>query len=98
MHDRKPIDWTLRREQFEAICEPLLIRVRAPIERALRDARVDADSLSRIILAGGASQMPAFRRLIARLFRRLPVYQINPEEVVARGAATRRHDRSRCSS
>jgi molecular chaperone HscC len=67
----------------------LLARLRAPIERALRDARVDPDSLSRIILAGGASQMPAFRRLIARLFRRLPVYHINPEEVVARGAAVR---------
>jgi molecular chaperone HscC len=89
IHDGKLIEWTLAREQFEAICEPLLVRVRAPIERALRDARVDADSLSRIILAGGASQTPSFRRLIARLFRRLPVYQINPEEVVARGAAVR---------
>jgi molecular chaperone HscC len=59
------------------------------MERALRDARVDPDALSRIILAGGASQMPMFRRLIARLFRRLPVYQLNPEEVVARGAAVR---------
>jgi molecular chaperone HscC len=69
--------------------EPLLARLRAPMERALRDARVDPDALSRIILAGGASQMPMFRRLIARLFRRLPVYQLNPEEVVARGAAVR---------
>jgi len=89
VHDGKPIEWTLGREQFETISEPLLVRLRAPIERALRDARVDPDSLSRIILAGGASQMPAFRRLIARLFRRLPVYQISPEEVVARGAAVR---------
>ncbi len=89
VHDGKPIEWTLEREQFEAICEPLLVRLRAPIERALRDARVDPDSLSRIILAGGASQMPVFRRLIARLFRRLPILQINPEEVVARGAAVR---------
>ncbi len=89
VHDGKPIEWTLAREQFETISEPLLVRLRAPIERALRDARVDPDSLSRIILAGGASQMPAFRRLVARLFRRLPVYQISPEEVVARGAAVR---------
>jgi molecular chaperone HscC len=89
VHDGKPIEWTLGREQFETLSEPLMARLRAPIERALRDARVDPDSLSRIILAGGASQMPAFRRLIARLFRRLPVYQISPEEVVARGAAVR---------
>jgi molecular chaperone HscC len=89
IHDGRAIDWTLARERFDIISEPLLARLRAPIERALRDARVDPDSLSRIVLAGGASQMPAFRRLIARLFRRLPVYQINPEEVVARGAAVR---------
>jgi len=89
VHDGKAVEWTIGREQFEMISEPLLVRLRAPIERALRDARVDPDSLSRIILAGGASQMPIFRRLIARLFRRLPVHQINPEEVVARGAAVR---------
>jgi molecular chaperone HscC len=88
-HDGQPIEWTLDRERFETISEPLLARLRAPIERALRDARVDPDTLGRIILAGGASQMPVFRRLIARLFRRLPVHQVNPEEVVARGAAVR---------
>ena len=89
VHDGKPVEWTLSREQFELLSEPLLARLRAPMERALRDARVDPDALSRIILAGGASQMPMFRRLIARLFRRLPVYQVNPEEVVGRGAAVR---------
>jgi molecular chaperone HscC len=89
VQDGKPIEWTLGREQFELLSEPLLARLRAPMERALRDARVDPDALSRIILAGGASQMPMFRRLIARLFRRLPVYQLNPEEVVGRGAAVR---------
>jgi molecular chaperone HscC len=82
VHEGKPIEWTLGRDQFELLSEPLLARLRAPMERALRDARVDPDALSRIILAGGASQMPMFRRLIARLFRRLPVYQLNPEEVV----------------
>jgi molecular chaperone HscC len=89
VHDGKPVEWKLSREQLELLSEPLLARLRAPMERALRDARVDPDALSRIILAGGASQMPMFRRLIARLFRRLPVYQLNPEEVVARGAAVR---------
>jgi molecular chaperone HscC len=89
VHDGKPIEWKLARDQFELLSEPLLARLRAPMERALRDARVDPEALSRIILAGGASQMPMFRRLIARLFRRLPVYQLNPEEVVARGAAVR---------
>ena len=88
-HDGKTISWTINRERFESIAEPLLARLRAPIDRAFRDARVDPETLSRIILAGGASRMPAFRRLIARLFRRLPVQSINPDEVVARGAAVR---------
>jgi molecular chaperone HscC len=79
----------LSRDTFEKISEPLLARLRAPIERALRDARVDPEALSQIVLAGGASRMPVFRRLIARLFQRLPVQNINPEEVVARGAAVR---------
>jgi len=89
VHNDKPVEWTLTRSAFETISEPLLARLRAPIERALRDARVEPDTLSRVILAGGASHMPVFRRLITRLFRRLPVSQINPEEVVARGAAVR---------
>jgi molecular chaperone HscC len=89
LHEGRPVQWILGRGRFEAISEPLLARLRVPIERTLRDARIDPDALSRIILAGAASQMPAFRRLTARLFRRLPVHQIAPEEVVARGAAVR---------
>jgi len=88
-HDGKALTWSLTRDTFEKISEPLLARLRAPIERALRDARVDPEALSQIVLAGGASRMPVFRRLIARLFQRLPVQSINPEEVVARGAAVR---------
>ena len=89
VYEGKPIEWTLTRERFEAISEPLMVKVRAPIERALRDARVKPDDLAQIVLAGGAARMPMFRRLIARLFRRLPVQHINPDEVVARGAAVR---------
>ena len=89
VYEGKPIEWTLTREKFETIAEPLMVKVRAPIERALRDARVKPDDLAQIVLAGGAARMPMFRRLIARLFRRLPIQHINPDEVVARGAAVR---------
>src|SRR5216683_3312358 len=93
-HDGKLLSWSLTRDTFEKISEPLLARLRAPIERALRDARVDPELLSQIVLAGGASRMPMFRRLIARLFQRLPVQNINPEEVVAHGAAVPERDGS----
>lgn len=85
----RTVEWELTRAAFEEISAPLLSRLRFPIERALRDARIDPDRIARVILAGGASQMPVFRKLIGRLFRRLPLQTINPEEVVAQGAAIR---------
>ena len=88
-HDDAMLQWTRTREQFERLAEPILARLRAPIERALRDSRIAPQDLTQIVLAGGASRMPMFRRLISRLFQRLPVQSINPDEVVARGAAVR---------
>jgi molecular chaperone HscC len=79
--------WTLSREAFSALAEPLLKRIRQPIERALRDSQIRPEELSHVVLAGGATRMPAVRRLIARLFQQVPIQRINPEEVVARGAA-----------
>ncbi|HEX4301412.1 MAG TPA: molecular chaperone HscC [Rhizomicrobium sp.] len=85
----KSVSWTLARERFESISEPLLARIRLPLERALRDARMPPDAIDRVIFAGGAARMPMFRRLISRLLRQLPIQTINPDEVVARGAAVR---------
>jgi molecular chaperone HscC len=89
VHNERTIEHEITRGEFEALSEPLLARLRFPMERALRDARVDPDRVTRVILAGGASRMPMFRRLIGRIFRRLPLQTINPEEVVAQGAAIR---------
>ena len=86
-YNGRDLRWPIDRAKFERLTEPVLARVRLPIERALRDARVDPDTLSQVILAGGASRMPMFRRLIGRLFKRMPLMNINPDEVVARGAA-----------
>ncbi|HEX2761148.1 MAG TPA: molecular chaperone HscC [Rhizomicrobium sp.] len=83
------VHWELTRERFEQLCEPLLARVRQPLERALRDARIAPDQISRVIFAGGAARMPMMRRMITRLFRQLPVQHISPDEVVARGATVR---------
>jgi molecular chaperone HscC len=88
-HKGRTIDHVITRAEFEVGAEALLTRLRFPIERALRDARVDPDRVTRVILAGGASRMPMFRKLIGRIFRRLPLQTINPEEVVAQGAAVR---------
>lgn len=72
---------------FEKICAPLLSRLRDPVDRALRDAQLPSSELDNIVLAGGASRMPMVRRLVARMFGRFPSCDINPDEVVALGAA-----------
>jgi molecular chaperone HscC len=72
---------------LERICEALLQRLRDPVERALRDANLRTAELDNVVLAGGATRMPMVRRLVARMFGRFPACDINPDEVVALGAA-----------
>ncbi len=72
---------------FEEMCKGLLARLRNPVERALRDANLRIAELDNIVLAGGATRMPIARRLVARMFGRFPSCDINPDEVVALGAA-----------
>jgi molecular chaperone HscC len=81
------IDWEIKADSFEKICAPLVERLRNPIERALRDARLRASELDRIVLVGGATRMPIVHRLVARLFGRFPSRDIHPDEAVALGAA-----------
>ncbi len=72
---------------LERITAPLLARLRSPVERALRDANLPTASLDSIVLAGGATRMPIVRRMVARMFGRFPSCDLNPDEVVALGAA-----------
>jgi molecular chaperone HscC len=71
----------------ERTCEHLLQRLRKPVERALRDSKIAVDALDEIILVGGASRMPMVRKLVSKMFGRLPAAHLNPDEVVALGAA-----------
>ena len=73
--------------EFEKACEPLLKRLRAPIERALRDARLRVADLDEIALVGGASRMPMVRRLVSQLFGRLPARHLDPDQTIALGVA-----------
>jgi len=72
---------------LDRVAAPLLQRLRIPVERALRDADFRAEDLDQIVLAGGATRMAIVRRLVARMFGRPPVCELNPDEVVALGAA-----------
>jgi molecular chaperone HscC len=72
---------------FEARSSALVARMRGPIERALRDAKITSNDLNEILLVGGASRMPMVSRLVTRMFGRLPLRHINPDEAIARGTA-----------
>ena len=78
---------TLDADAFEKLSQPLMDRLWRPIERALRDARIRAADLNNVVLAGGATRMPMIRALATRMFGRFPVIGLNPDEVVALGAA-----------
>lgn len=72
---------------LDEVCRPLLDRLRAPIEQALRDARLRVADLHEIVLVGGATRMPMIRRLVSQLFGRLPARYIDPDQTIALGAA-----------
>lgn len=77
----------ISREEFQQAAMPLLSRLRQPLERALRDARLRPDQIDGIILVGGATRMPMIRHSVAQLFRRIPLVSVHPDEAIARGAA-----------
>lgn len=77
----------INRTQYEQLAAQLLLRLRNPIERALRDASMTPKDMDAIILIGGATRMPFINSIVGRIFGKLPYSQINPDEAVALGAA-----------
>ena len=77
----------LARAQFDAATRPLTDRTIAAVRKALRDARLKADDLQGIVLVGGSTRMPQIREAVAAFFGREPLTNLNPDEVVALGAA-----------
>ncbi|MEB4590967.1 molecular chaperone HscC [Candidatus Thiothrix sp. Deng01] len=78
---------SIRRDDFIRLSEPLLQRIQRPIETALRDAKLRPGELDEVILVGGATRMHFFRSMIAKMFRRMPAANLDPDLVVAMGAA-----------
>jgi len=77
----------LTRDEMEALVTPVLQRCAAPLKRALADAGVERGHLSGVILVGGATRMPLVRRFVAEWFGQEPLADIDPDQVVALGAA-----------
>lgn len=75
------------RKRFEKLCQPLMLKLRKPIERALRDADLMVDEIDAIILIGGATRMPIIKSTVSKMFGKLPFLTIHPDEAVALGTA-----------
>jgi molecular chaperone HscC len=80
-------EWTIDEARFALLAEPLVQRLRKPLERAIRDSRIQPDQLDEIVLVGGATRMPLVARLVSRMFGRLPLRHVSPDQAIALGAA-----------
>ncbi len=83
----KHLQLTLGRSQFEQIANELVDRLRAPFEQALKDAKLNAGSIDEVVLVGGSTRMPMVQALVEKLSGKTPHKGVNPDEVVAVGAA-----------
>ena len=83
----KHLTTTLTRAKFEQLSAPLIERLRAPVSQALADAEVDKSDIDEVVLVGGATRMPMVQELIQSLLGKAPNKSVNPDEVVAIGAA-----------
>jgi molecular chaperone DnaK len=77
----------MTRAEFEALIRPLVDRTLGPVRQALSDAGLEPSEIDEVVLVGGATRTPLVRRLVAELFGKTPHSDLNPDEVVALGAA-----------
>jgi molecular chaperone DnaK len=83
----KHLDMTLTRAKFEELCSDLIDRCRVPVEQALRDAKLTKNDINEVVLVGGSTRIPAVQELVRRMIGKDPNQSVNPDEVVAVGAA-----------
>jgi len=83
----KHLDMKLTRAKFEDLIHPLVERLRGPVEQALSDARLTPRDIDEVILVGGSTRVPAVQKLVRELTGKEPHMGVNPDEVVAVGAA-----------
>ena len=83
----KHIKKELTRDFFENLCDNLINRCRIPVEKALNDARLEKSDINEVVLVGGSTRIPAIQKLVEYLTNKKPNQSVNPDEVVAIGAA-----------
>ena len=81
------VQFDVKRSDFEAVTAPLTVRSMAAVRRTLRDAGLQPEEVQGVVMVGGSTRMPQVRRAVAQFFGREPLINLNPDEVVALGAA-----------
>lgn len=83
----KHLEMTLTRAKFEELCADLIDRCRIPVEQALKDAKIAKSAIDEVVLVGGSTRIPAIKDVVKRTLDKEPNETVNPDEVVAVGAA-----------
>jgi molecular chaperone DnaK len=83
----KHIETNLTRAQFEGMCGDLVSRLRTPVKRALTDANMSPSQIDEVVLVGGSTRIPLVQQLVTNMLKKEPNQNVNPDEVVAVGAA-----------
>jgi len=83
----KHLQMSITRSQFEEMCDGLVERCRGPVVQALKDAKLDPKEIDEVVLVGGSTRIPKVQELVKTLFGKEPHKGVNPDEVVALGAA-----------
>jgi len=86
-HGPKHLQVTITRSKFESLCEDLWKRLRDPCLKALKDAKLDPSKIDEVVLVGGSTRMPKAQQIAREIFGKEPNKSVNPDEVVAIGAA-----------
>ena len=83
----KHLERVLTRSKFEELCSSLIDRARTPVDNALKDAKLDSSKIDEVVLVGGSTRIPAVKDLVKKILGKDPNQTVNPDEVVAIGAA-----------
>lgn len=85
--DGKQEELKISLKEYEEQCEPLLDKIRKPVQRSLSDAQIRLSDIDVVVLVGGATRLPVVKNFIVKLFRKFPDTSVHPDEAVALGAA-----------
>lgn len=81
------LEKTITRSKFEELCSSLIDRCQTPVINALRDSKLDSSKIDEVVLVGGSTRIPSIKKLVKQLIGKEPNQTVNPDEVVAVGAA-----------